>query len=114
MDIMDIIRLQELMVEKNLVIRALPKEVEYKFIYNSGRKAEYDEILRTNSSARIERNDKGTEYIVYKEKTAYSEDSFIVAIKDGKNSTVDSWDWIRENNKLVIFNSLEDILKYFS
>lgn len=110
---MDIMKLQELMIERNLVIRALPKEVEYKFIYNSGRKAEYDEILRTNSSARIERNDKGTEYIVYKEKTSYSEDSFIVAIKDGKNSTVDSWDWIRENNKLVIFNSLEEILRYF-
>lgn len=78
---MDIIRLQELMIERNLVIRALPKEVEYKFIYNSGRKAEYDEILRTNSSARIERNDKGTEYIVYKEKTSYSKDSFIVAIR---------------------------------
>ena len=110
---MSIMRLQELMLEKNLVIRALPKEVEYKFIYNSGRKAEYNEILRTNSSARIERNDKGTEYIVYKEKTAYSEDSFIVAMKDGKDSTVDSWDWIRENNKLVIFNSLEEIVRYF-
>lgn len=111
---MDIIRLQELMLEKNLVIRALPKEIERKFIYNSGRKAEYDGILRTNSSVRIETNSKGVEYIVYMEETRYQKDSFIVAIKEGTDSTVDSWDWIYENNKLLIFNSLEDILKYFS
>ena len=109
---MTIIRLQELMLERNLVIRALPKYIEYKFIYNSARKAEYDKILVTNTSAEIEMNDD-TEYIVYKEKTAYVKDSFIVAIKNGTDSTVDSWDWIRRNNKLVVFNTLEDILKYF-
>lgn len=110
---MDIIRLQELMLKKNLVIRSLPKEIERKFIYNSGRKAEYDEILRTNSTARIETNSKGVEYIVYMEETKYQKDSFIAAIKEGTDSTVDSWDWIRENNKLVIFNSLDEIVRYF-
>lgn len=109
----EIMRLQELMLNKNLVIRALPKEVEYKFIYNSGRKTEYDEISRTNSTARIERNSNGIEYIVYRKNTMYSDDSFIVGIKSGTDSTVDSWDWLRENNKLVIFNSLEEILDYF-
>lgn len=109
----NIIKLQELMLKRNLVIRALPKEVEYKFIYNSGRKAEYDEILKTNSTSRIEVNKNGVEYIVYRENTKYQEDSFILAMKDGKDSTVDSWDWIKENNKLVVFNSLEEILKYF-
>lgn len=48
-----------------------------------------------------------------REKTSYVKDSFIVAIKNGIDSTVDSWDWIRKNNKLVVFNTLEDILKYF-
>lgn len=110
---LDMKRLQELMLERNLVIRALPKYIEYKFIYNSARKAEYDKILVTNKSARIEMNDDGTEYIVYREKTSYVKDSFIVAIKNGTDSTVDSWDWIRKNNKLVVFNTLEDILKYF-
>lgn len=109
----EIMMLQKLMLERNLVIRALPKYIEYKFIYNSARKAEYDKILVTNKSARIEIEDDGTEYIVYREKTPYVKDSFIVAIKNGENSTVDSWDWIRKNNKLVVFNTLEDILKYF-
>lgn len=109
----EIMRLQELMLNKNLVIRALPKEVEYKFIYNSGRKTEYDEILRTNFTTRIERNSNGTEYIIYREDTMYSNDSFIVGIKSGIDSTVDSWDWLRENNKLVIFNSLGKIMDYF-
>lgn len=109
----EIMRLQELMLNKNLVIRALPKEVEHKFIYNSGRKTKYDEILRTNSTARIERNSNGVEYIVYSEDTMYNNDSFIVGIKSGTDSTVASWDWLRENNKLVIFNSLEDIMDYF-
>lgn len=109
----EIMMLQKLMLEGNLVIRALPKEIKYKFIYNSARKAEYDKILVTNKSAGIEIDDDGTEYIVYKEKTPYVKDSFIVAIKNGKNSTVDSWDWIRRNNKLVIFNTLEEIVRYF-
>lgn len=109
----EIMRLQDLMLNKNLVIRALPKEVEHKFIYNSGRKTEYDEILRTNSTARIERNSNKVEYIIYREDTMYSNDSFIVGIKSNINSTVDSWDWLKKNNKLVIFNSLEDIMDYF-
>ncbi len=109
----DMMRLQELMLKRNLVIRALPKYIEYKFIYNSARKAEYDKILVTNKSAGIEIDDDGTEYIVYREKTPYVKDSFIVAIKEGTDSTVDSWDWIRKNNKLVIFNTLEDIVRYF-
>lgn len=110
---LDMKRLQKLMLERNLVIRALPKYIEYKFIYNSARKAEYDKILMTNKSAGIEIDDYGTEYIVYKEKTPYVKDSFIVAMKNCTDFTVDSWDWIRKNNKLVVFNTLEDILKYF-
>lgn len=109
----EIMRLQELMLNKNLVIRALPKEVEYKFIYNSGRKKEYDKILRTNSTARIERNSNGVEYIVYSEDTMYNNDSFIMGIKNNTDSTVASWDWLKENNELVIFNSLKEILDYF-
>ena len=109
----EIMMLQKLMHERNLVIRALPKYIEYKFIYNSAMKAEYDKILVTNKSAGIEIDDDGTEYIVYKEKTPYVKDSFIVAIKNGENSTVDSWYWIRRKNKLVIFNTLEEIVRYF-
>lgn len=67
----DIMVLQELMVEGNLVIRALPKEVE-------GEK-----------------------------------DSFIVGVKEGTDLTVDSWEWLYENNELMIFNSLEEIVEYF-
>lgn len=109
----EIMMLQKLMIERNLVIRALPKYIEYKFIYNSARKAEYDKILVTNKSAGIEIDDDGTEYIVYREKTPYVKDSFIVGVKEGTDLTVDSWDWIRRNNKLVIFNSLEEIVRYF-
>lgn len=112
---MDLNKLQELMLERNLVIRALPKEVEHKFIYRSPRKDEYDGILKTNPTARIEVNKNGVEYIVYNEKTKYQEDSFIVGIKNSTSSCVDSWEWLADNSKkLVIFNSLRDIVNYFS
>ena len=112
---MDLIKLQELMLERNLVIRALPKEVEHKFIYRSPRKDEYDRILKTNSTARIEVNKNGVKYIVYRENTKYQEDSFIVGIKNNTNSCVDSWEWLVDDSKKVaIFNSLNDIIKYFS
>lgn len=112
---MDLIKLQELMLERNLVIRALPKEVEHKFIYYSPRKDEYDGILKTNSTARIEVNKNGVEYIVYRENTKYQEDSFIVGIKNNTSSCVDSWEWlVDDSKKVVIFNSLNDIIKYFS
>lgn len=63
-----LIKLQEIMLKNNLVIRALPKE----------------------------------------------KDSFIVSIKKSKGSSIDSWEWlVDERKKLVIFNSLEEIIKYF-
>lgn len=112
---MDLIKLQELMLERNLVIRALPKEIEYKFIYNSRRKDEYDKILKTNPTARLEVNKNGVEYIVYREKTKYQKDSFIVGIKNNTSSSVDSWEWIVDSSKkVVIFNSLSEIINYFS
>ena len=92
---LDMIKLQELMLERNLVIRALPKEVEHKFIYRSPK--------------------NGVEYIVYNEKTKYQEDSFIVGIKNSTSSCVDAWEWLVDNSKkVVIFNSLIDIINYFS
>lgn len=110
---MDLIKLQELMIERNLVIRALPKEIEYKFIYRSPRKDEYDKILKANPTARLEVNKNGVEYIVYREKTKYQEDSFIVGIKNNTSSSVDSWEWIADSNKKVlIFYSLFDIVNY--
>lgn len=112
---LDVIKLQELMLDRNLVIRALPKEIEYKFIYRSPRKDEYDRILKTNPTARLEVNKNGVEYIVYREKTKYQEDSFIVGIKNNISSCVDSWEWVVDDSKkVVIFNSLNDIIKYFS
>ena len=114
---MELIKLQELMLERNLnlVIRALPKEVEHKFIYRSPRRDEYDGILKTNPTARIEMNKNGVEYIVYNEKTKYQEDSFIVGIKNNISSCVDSWEWVVDDSKkVVIFNSLDDIINYFS
>lgn len=68
---MELIKLQELMLERNLVIRALPREIEYKFIYRSPRQDEYDKILKNNTTARLEMNKNGVEYIVYNEKTKY-------------------------------------------
>lgn len=111
----ELLQLQVLMLKNNLVIRALPKEVEHKFIYNSGRKDEYDTILKTNLTARLETNKNGVQYIVYKEQTKYQKDSFIVSIKKSKGSSIDSWEWlVDERKKLIIFNSLEEIINYFS
>lgn len=109
-----LIKLQEIMLKNNLVIRALPKEIEYKLIYNSGRKEEYDNILKKNSSARLETNENDVQYIVYKEQTKYQKDSFIVSIKKSKGASIDSWEWlVDERKKFIIFNSLEEIIKYF-
>lgn len=119
---MNIEKLQDLMIKKNLIIRTLPKEVEHRYKYDAWpetEKAKFDKILKTNPCARIERDYHGIEYIVYKEKTEYTKGCFIVGIKDSLNfhlaysNKVDPWDWIRENDEIVIFNSLEDIVKYF-
>lgn len=108
-------KLQVLMLKNNLVIRALPKEIEHEFIYNSGRKDEYDTILKTNSTARLETNKNGVQYIIYKEKTKYQKDSFIVSIKKSTGANINNWEWlVDERKKLIIFNSLEEIINYFS
>ena len=108
-----LLQLQELMLEKNIVIRALPKELEYRYIYtgvSQYKKNQYDRILRTNPTARLETTKSENQYITYKEQTEFQEDRFIVGIAD---NVIFQIDWIYdEEDNIVIFNSLENVLDY--
>ena len=107
-----LLQLQELMLEKNIVIRALPKELEYRYIYtgvNEYKKTKYDRILRTNPTARLEII-QGKQYIIYKEQTEFQEDRFIIGIADNVIFQIE-WVYDEEDN-IVIFNSLENVLNY--
>lgn len=108
-----LLQLQELMLEKNIVIRALPKELEYRYIYTGVshyKKCKYDNILRTNPTARLETSRSENQYIVYKELTDYQKDRFIVGIA---NNVIFQIDWIYdEEDNIVIFNSLENVINY--
>lgn len=109
-----LLQLQELMLKKNLVIRALPKELEYRYVYTgvpNYRKKEYDNILKTNPTAILETNRFGTQYINYKEKTKYQENSFILGISNNTLSCVD-WIYSDKDKSLIIFNSLDEVLDY--
>lgn len=107
-----LLQLQELMLEKNIVIRALPKELEYKYIYtgvNEYKKTQYDRILRINPTARLE-TIQNKQYIIYKEQTEFQEDRFIIGIAD---NVIFQIEWIYdEDDNIVIFNSLENVLNY--
>jgi hypothetical protein len=108
-------QLQELMLKKNLVIRALPKEIEYRYIYTGVsiyKKKKYDNILRTNPTARLETSRSENQYIVYKELTDYQKDRFIVSVANHQLSSIE---WLRnDKEELIIFNNLEEIINYFS
>lgn len=44
----------------------------------------------------------------------YQTDSFIVSIKNNKFSSIAGWEWLTdERKKLIVFSSLEEIIKYF-
>ena len=108
-----LLQLQELMLEKNIVIRALPKELKYRYIYtgvNEHKKTQYDRILTTNPTERLETTKSENQYIVYKEQTEFQEDRFIVGMA---NNVIFKIDWIYdEEDNIVIFNSLENVLDY--
>ncbi len=108
-----LLQLQELMLEKNIVIRALPKELEYRHIYtgvNEYKKTKYDRILRTNPTARLETTKSENQYIIYKEQTEFQKDRFIIGIAD---NVIFQIDWVYdEDDNIVIFNSLENVLDY--
>ena len=72
-------------------------------------------ITSINAKARLETNKNGVQYIIYKEKTKYQKDSFIVSIKKSTGASINNWEWlVDERKKLIIFYNLEEIIKYFS
>jgi hypothetical protein len=101
-------QLQELMLKKNLVIRALPKEIEYRYIYTGVsiiyKKKKYDNILRTNPTARLETSRSENQYIVYKELTDYQKDRFIVSVANHQQSSIE---WLR-NDKEELIKEIDD------
>ncbi len=101
---MDLKRLEELMIEHGLVIRAIPHETtstyeaRHKQSYPDG-VVYYDNYLKREMLRVVRKNSLGGK--------------FIIAKKGNQDSTVSGWEWqkIKGSKKVVAYDTIEQAVK---
>lgn len=99
--------LNKFILDNNLIIRALPEYIEYKYNYNGAsefNKNLYDEILKTNPDAKIING-----YLEYKTKISTPDKRIMIAQVNNANENMVFVNWINQR-----FVSISEAINYYN